>query len=43
MNTIAFTPPRPRLDIPRRPTTVSLCTSCDKALDNNGDCDGCSR
>lgn len=42
MRTIALIPPRPTINLPRKKTTVALCSSCDGALNANGECRGCS-
>jgi len=42
MKTIALIPPRPVLNIPRRQTTIAMCSSCDGPLNATGECRGCS-
>lgn len=43
MKTIALKPPKPELTAPRKPSTVTLCTSCDKPLNETEECAGCTK
>ncbi|TQJ60512.1 hypothetical protein FBY30_2780 [Arthrobacter sp. SLBN-83] len=43
MKTIALIPPKPALNIPRRQPTVTLCTSCDRPLNETEECAGCTK